>query len=122
MPSVLESDSETVLVKEMDAESVKVLGLDEVPVLVMVPETEKARASVEAMVVSSAVAKAASAAEAKVVFEVEACSALLVEQPLLELEMAELFSFVDRVCRDLQNVFPLFFYMSFLFSVLLDFE
>ncbi len=86
------------------------------------PETVEAKASVEAMVVSSAVAKAASAAEAKVVFEVGACSALLVEQPLLELEMAELFSFVDRVCHDLQNVFPLFFYMSFLFSSLPDFE
>jgi hypothetical protein len=79
-------------------------------------------ASAAAMVVSSAEAKAASVAEAVPVFEAEEYSALLVEQPLLEQEMAELFSFVDRVCRDLQNVFLLFFYMSFLFSSLPDFE
>lgn len=46
-------------------------------------------ASAAAMVVSSAEAKAASAAEAEPVFEVEECSALLVEQLLLEQEMAE---------------------------------
>ncbi len=96
--------------------------MDEVPVLEQELETETARASAEAMVVSSAAAKAASAAEAELVFEVGACSALLVEQQLLEQEMAELFSLEDRVCRDLQNVFPLFFYMSFLFSSLPDFE